>query len=187
MLLTRWILPVVVVALLAGVSWVAGGFGKAPREAGPAGSLGEQIVLARWTVTVERVALVNTSEDGSEHDPAFRVWATITNTGEESQAYLSDNLIDVAVSGGPEPADPYLRNDPRGTQYDPDVTRRVAYDFAWPETSKDPAPLLPAPEQVSVIVRDEALSNGFLSGEEWGIDGVAAVIDVPVDDQRVRR
>lgn len=185
--MTRWILPVVVVALLAGAIWATGGFRKAASQAGPSAALGEPLVLQRWTIIVERVALVNTGEDDSEHDPAFRVWATISHTGEESQAFLSDNLIAVAVPGGPDPGRPYMRNNPRGDQYDPDVTRRVAYDYAWPETSKDPAPLLPAPDEVMVIVRDEALSDGYLSGEGWGTAEVAAVIKVPVDDQRVRR
>ena len=187
MWLTRWILPVVVVALLAGVSWAAGGFAKAPAVAGPDGALGEQIVLERWTITVERVALVNTDVDGYEHDPAFRVWASITHTGEESQAFLPDRLIEVVVPGGPKPARPYLRGDPRGDQFDPDVPRQVAYDFAWPDSQEDPVPVLPAPDDVSVIVRDEEQSDGYLSGREWGTADPAAVIKVRVDDERVER
>lgn len=179
-----WVLPLIGVLALTVIVWSIGGFRPAAGLAGPTAELGQRIELRRWTVVVHRVALVDTSPDGFERDPAFRVYATVTLTGTETEPLLPDLIRVRVLGGGPQPGQGSPAEFDQGAHFDPDVTRRLMLDYPWPDR-KDP-PQLPAPDQVAVVIKDEMLSRSYLYGEGWEIAPTAGIIVVPVDDRRKR-
>ncbi|WP_156224767.1 hypothetical protein [Pseudactinotalea suaedae] len=185
--LTRWLLPLAAAALLAAVVALAGGFREARGDAGPAAEPGEQISLARWHVTVREVELVNTTAAGSPTDTALRVHLTVTLTGEESQFALPTGLVSVVVPGGPAPSAGFEAGDVWANQLDPDVARTYVLDHPWPAPGEDgeQEAVAAVPDTVAVVVRDETYDEGPLFGWEWGLGDVAAVVSVPVTDNRV--
>lgn len=183
-LLTRWVLPLCLVLAILFPVWLAGGFRPADRLAGPRAELGETLELRRWTITVHRVALVDTSLEDYEQDPAFRVWARIVLTDDESQDFLPDGLIGVRVPGEPQPGTFGYQNQDRGMGFDPDVPREVIFDYKWPDA--DEPRHLPAPDTVTVVVRDERWSYNYVWGDELKVGDPAGLITVPVDDRRKR-
>lgn len=182
-LLTRWLIPVAIVLVLVLIIWLAGGFKPAPALAGPRVALGRTIELRRWTVVVHRIALVDTSPEGYDIDPSFRVWATVTLTDDETQSAPLEE-IQVAVPGGPQPGDPSIQGDAGNTDFGPDVPRDLVLDYRWPD--RDKAPHLPAPRSVGIVVRDERISHSYIYGDDWVAGQPAGVIIVRVDDRRKR-
>jgi hypothetical protein len=183
-LLVGWLAPIVLVLALLLIVWAAGGFRPAEDLAGPRARLGEQLELRRWTITVQRVALVDLAPEGYDQDPAFRVEATVTLTGRETVDLLPERLIEVRVPGGPRTDGFRLVGSDRGYAFDPDVPRDVLLDYPWPDWEKPPH--LPAPEEVAIVVRDEQRSYNFVFGDELTVRDPAGVIVTAVDDQRKR-
>lgn len=179
--LTRWLVPIAIALVLVLIIWLAGGFKPASASAGPPAMLDEEIQLRRWTVVVHRIALVDTSPQGYDIDPAFRVWATVTLTDDESQPAPLEE-IRVAVPGGPRPGDPSLQNDVANTDFGPDVPQNLVLDYRWPD--RDKAPHLPAPRSVRVVIRDERLTHNYIYGDDWVVGAPAGVITARVDDRR---
>lgn len=182
-LLTGWLIPVAILLVLVLIIWLAGGFKPASAIAGPQARLGEQIELRRWTVVVHRIALVDTSPDGYDIDPSFRVWVTATLTDDESQPAPLDE-IRVAVPGGPQPGDPTIQRGGADSDFGPDVPRALVLDFRWPD--RDKPPHLAAPGSVGIVVRDERISHNYIYGDDWVPGAPAGVIMTPVPDRRKR-
>lgn len=188
-LLTRWFLPFAAVAILAAVVAAAGGFREASGQAGPAADPGAEIPLARWRLTVHEVELVNTTAAGSPTDTTLRVHMTVTLTDEESQFGLPSGIISVVVPEGPAPESGFEAGDVWGSQLDPDLPRPYVIDHPWPPRPDDGAqpPITAVPATVAVVVRDETWADNPLFGWDWSVDDVAAVVTLPVTDNRVEQ
>jgi hypothetical protein len=178
-----WVLSISGVVVLALIIWLAGGFRPAPNLSGPAAELGQPLELRRWTVVVHRVSLVDTSLQGFEREPAFRVRATVTLRDRATVPTLPE-LIEVRVPDGPQPGRASSQDWTRGQQLDPDVPRPMVLDFRWPDS--DGAAALPAPDRVAVVVHDEIRARSYLYGRDWATAPPAGVITVPVEDRRER-
>jgi hypothetical protein len=164
---------------LIGLVGLVGGFRPALPD-GPVRASGERVELQRWTVAVQRVEHVDTTLSGTEMDPSVRVWLTITNTSDRTQTPLPERLVSVRVDGIELPAGRpgwgQLRD---SSNFDPDVTVELAYDFAWT------AGVRPAPE-VAVVVRDERMAKNFVIADNWAVSRPAATIRLDCPDVRQR-
>lgn len=171
----RWMLPVALVAVLALIVWLAGGFRTAAATAGPTADFEETLQLRRWTVQIHAgVPLTDVDEDGIETDPAFRVRAKVELTDDTSVSSFPD-LIKVQVPNGPQTESRRIVGN-RSDAFDPDLSREQVWDFGWSGRQ--------APEQVVIIVSDEQPSEGYIFADEWSVGDPVGVITAPVTDER---
>lgn len=187
-LLTRWLLPILAVVILAVVVALAGGFQTARGGVvGPVVQPGEQVDLARWQITVHGVELVNTTALDAPTSTMIRVHMTVTLTGDQSEYSLPNELVTVIPADRSATAVGYQSDPLWQSGLDPDVTRSYVVDYAWPPLDEDGAqPPLPAvPDTATVVIRDEVYTEGPLFGWGWELDDVAAVVPVAVTDNRV--
>lgn len=186
LLVTRWVAPVVAVAVLALVVALAGGFRDAPADAGPAAEVGEEIALARWRITVTDVELTDTTIAGSPTDTTLRLHLQVTLTGEESEYSLPTGLVTVIGPDGTALPDGFQVDPQWRSGLDPGIPRDYVLDLSYPARDDDgeQPPLTAVPEQVAVVIRDERYAEGALFGWSWGSADVAAVVTAPVDDVR---
>lgn len=182
----RGLPPVVwVVAALIVVTGLVAAFGgfSPDQDRGRPVAAGEQILLQRWRLQVDRAALVDDSYPGSDPAPRLQIRLRTEFTGHETLCCLSERMIEVRYAGQTVtrnwPAAGELRS---GLGFDPGV--EVARTVEFPlEPGALPTEL---PERVEVVVRDERPSRSlFLT--DWAVAGAAATVDLPCPDERARR
>ena len=91
-----WLVAVLVV--VTGLVAASGGFAPG-RDRGRPTAAGEQILLQRWRVHVDRAALVDDSYPGSDPSPRLRVRLRTEFTGDETLCCLSERMIEVRYAG----------------------------------------------------------------------------------------
>ncbi len=182
----RWALPLVVVLLVVAVTAAIGGFREARADAGRPAAAGQPIDLARWEITVREAELVDTTLYDSPSSTSIRVDLTVTLTGDESESSLPTGLVQVVLPDGSTTEPPYHVDLRWSAGLDPHITRDYTLELVYPPRDDDlvqPA-LGTAPTTVSVVVRDEEYAEGALFGWSWGTAEVAAVVELPLADNR---
>lgn len=175
-----WLVAVLVV--VTGLVAASGGFAPG-RDRGRPTAAGEQILLQRWRVHVDRAALVDDSYPGSDPSPRLQVRLRTEFTGDETLCCLSERMIEVRYAGQTVTRHWSAPGELRTSLgFDPGV--EVARTVEFPLES-DGLPANP-PERVEVVVRDERPSRSLIL-TDWAVAGAAAVVDLPCPDERVRR
>lgn len=175
-----WVGAVLVV--VTGLVAAFGGFAPG-LDRGPVVAPGEQILLQRWRVHVDRAALVDDSYVGSEPRPRVRIRLRLEFIGHETICCQSERMIEVRYAGQAVtqnwPADGELRS---SLGFDPGVEVTVAADFPL---AFEGFPATP-PDRVEVVVRDERRSRSLIL-TEWVASDAAATVVLSCPDERVRR
>lgn len=170
------------VTVLVGLTAALGGLGSAPDRGWPVAP-GEEILLTRWRIHVDRAALVDESYAGQQRDPRIRVELRIEFIADETECCLTDRMLEVRYAGrtSVHPLDDY--RDPRSIlHFDPDVVAAHVLLFRI-----EPVDLpTPVPDRVEVVVRDERRTSSPI-WSEWVAGYAAASVDLPCPDERRRR
>ena len=175
-----WVLAVLVV--VTGLIGAFGGFAPS-QDRGRVVPPGEQVLLQRWRVHVDRAALVDDSYPGSDPSPRLRIAVRTEFTGDETLCCLSERMLEVRYAGQVVtrnwPADGELR---ASLGFDPGVETSRTLEFPL-----DPGGFLAAPpDRVQVVVRDERPSRSVIL-TDWAVAGAVATVDLPCPDERERR
>ncbi len=182
-LVRRWLVPVGIVLLAVGVLWAAGGLRTVQGAQGRSVAAEQPIDLARWTLVVHRIELV----DGGAYDikapPVARLHLRATFTGEASAYGMGPTLLTVQGRDGAAGIEESpMTGGPRTGNFDPYVSRELTLDFRWPD------PPTPAPAALRVLVRNEAEAENYLFPTEWSVGPTpVAHVDLPCPDRRSRR
>jgi hypothetical protein len=175
-----WVAAVLVVA--GGLIAALGGFAPG-QDRGRAVAPGEQILLQRWHVSVERATLVDDSYPGSDPDPRLRIRLRTEFTGDKTLCCLSERMLEVRYAGQVVtrswPADGELRS---SLGFDPGVEVTRVLEFPLEPERFPAAP----PDRVQVVVRDERPSRSLIL-TDWAVAGAVATVELPCPDERARR
>lgn len=176
------VLVLAVLLVVSGLVAVLGGFAPG-QDRGRDATPGEQILLQRWRVHVDRAALVDDSYAGSEPRPRVRIRLRLEFIGHETICCLAERMVEVRYAGQVVtqnwPADGELRS---SLGFDPGVEVTVAADFPL---AFEGLPATP-PDRVEVVVRDERPSRSLIL-TDWAASDAAATVVLSCPDERVRR
>lgn len=91
-----WVVAVLIV--VTGLVAACGGFAPGQDRGRPVAA-GEQILLQRWRLQVDRAALVDDSYPGSDPAPRLQIRLRTEFTGHETLCCLSERMIEVRYGG----------------------------------------------------------------------------------------
>jgi hypothetical protein len=178
--LLAWVGALAIV--LVGLTATLGGFAEAPDHGRPVGP-GEEILLTRWRVHIDRATLIDETYDGQQPDPRIRLEVRLEFTGEQTECCLTDGVLEVRYAGRTQDnvIDDY--GEPRSILgFDPGVVASHVLLFQL-EPVELPAPV---PDRVAVVVRDERPSRSPI-WTGWQVSHAVASVDLPCPDERRRR
>ncbi|OYO01026.1 hypothetical protein B0O41_3060 [Propionibacteriaceae bacterium ES.041] len=193
-----WLVTVLVLAVLATVIGLAGGWRPATADTGRGRALpaGKEIRLARWKITVLDAELSNVDPDGGYQTPdTIRLRFALENRGDKTS-----NEFPITVLGQDPDATPgVLTIDPQTPErpdsvsdggalgqlgVDPQITQPWTVEIAYQQGIT-----VTAPTRIAVVVRDEKKTKSLASSSPDDFEVADAPVGhllVPLVDRRTR-
>lgn len=171
-----WARTLGVIAVVAAVIALAGGFGEAI-HARRSAAVGVSVDNGRRLWVVRRAELTTTARMGHDIEPSLRVTFTITNTDRTSDPFISQGVVTLVLADGAVLHELVWRSYPRSLGLFPDIPAE-----AYIETPIEPA--LVAAGTVTVRIHDEIPHLSPITTDTWQVAADATDVVTPVHDVR---
>lgn len=176
-----WVVTAAVLAALALAIGVAGGWAKAPDDQGPDLGPATSVDLTRWRVDVGPATLVNKAPLGYDTADTIQIPLTLTNRTDASLYQPDTGVLEIVTPpGGQTDQTPTLRfSGDLPSSFDPDIPRAAMLQLVYPEGVR-----APDVTSVTLVIRDEVESGGFLTRGDYRVGQPAGHLVLPCRDDR---